>query len=215
MLNVLKDNNVLKQMMIDNILKVKENETIYRRMTALQNEITVSFDTKVIAVTSINNDELSAAFAKAFGQTFALNKAKTLVIDANLYNPSLSKVLKQKEEPASDVEVTTSEKESNYDIIFIDEGIDAVLLKKEIYPSEVYKGGLVNKIIKENEGKYEHFIVLVPSLKKHKEVSLLKGLVNAIILVTQSSMTKKGDIYYALQYLAANELPIAKTVVIK
>ncbi len=213
MFNALKDNNVLKQMMIDNILKVKENETIHRRLTALQNEITVSFDTKVIAVTSVHNDELAAAFGKAFAHSYALNKEKTLVIDANLYNPSLAKLLTKKEE--SDVEVGSSEKEENYEVIFIDEGIDAVCLNKEVYPSEVYKNGLINKIIKDNEAKYDHFVVLVPSLKKHKEVSLLKGLVNAIILVSQSSLTKKGDIYYALQYLVENKLPIAKTVIIK
>ncbi|MBO4668103.1 MAG: hypothetical protein J5666_08295, partial [Bacilli bacterium] len=88
-------------------------------------------------------------------------------------------------------------------------------LSKETYPSEVLKGGIVQRIISENKDNYDHFVVLVPSIKEHKEISLLKDVVTAIVLVAQKNVTKKEHIYNAIQYCAVNKLPLAKTVILK
>ena len=90
-----------------------------------------------------------------------------------------------------------------------------ICLKKEIYPSEVYKTGIVQKIIEEYKEQFDHIIVLVPAIKEHKEVVLLKDVLNAIILVAQKNVTRKESIYNALMYFQKEGLPIAKTVILK
>ena len=201
------------QNMINNLLNVKNNEELVNKLTVLQNEIGVSFNTKVVAVTSIKRDELANAFAKAFAETYAVNGASVLIIDANMYNPCLVKTLNNDGSDDADIEVKSKKEE--YRIQVIDDKARAICLPKEIYPSEVFKSGLIHNIIRDNYDKYDHFVVLVPSIKEHKEVSLLGDILESIILITQRSLTKKEDIYNAIQYFAVNKLPLAKTVILK
>lgn len=194
-----------KERLVKGLLNASYDDETIERLTTLQNEIGISFSTKVVAITSIKHDELAVAFAKAFASAYSANGAKTLVIDANLYNPLLSRLL-------SDLE---GETENGYRTLIIDGQTTAICLPKEIYPSEVYKSGLVQKIISENEREYDHFVVVVPEIKDHKEIVLLKDVVTSIILLTQKDVTKKEHIYNAIQYCAINKLPLAKTMVLK
>ena len=88
-------------------------------------------------------------------------------------------------------------------------------MDKETYPSNVYKSGTIQKIIKDEEKNYEHFIVIVPSVKDHKEVFLLNDVVQAIVMVTQKNVTIKKHIYEAVQFFKETKLPLAKTVVLR
>ena len=100
-------------------------------------------------------------------------------------------------------------------LVALNESVSVICLNQEIYPSEVYKSGLIQKLIKDNEKDFDHIIVLVPSVRQHKEVVLLKDVLTAIILLTQKNLTRKENIYNALQFFAKEELPLAKTVVLK
>lgn len=194
-----------KEKMIANFLDVKNHKNIADGLTTLQNEISVGFNTNVVAVTSINSDKLAAAFAKGFAETYGLNGEKTLIIDANLYNPCLQDVIGG----ANKVE---SKEET---ILVIDDKTKAICMNKEVYPADKYKEKAVHKIIEDNKKEYDHFIVLVPEIRSHKEVYLLGDIIQSIILVTQRNVTKKKDIYEAIQFFNVNKLPLAKTVVLK
>lgn len=192
------------------LLNISSNKDILNRFTTLQNDIGVSFETKIIGVTSIKNDPMAAAFAKAFADTYAHNGTRALIVDANMYNPSLEGLVGQ-----ADVEVVDGETKEEYKIQELSENVSMICLKKEIYPSEVYKTGIVQKIIEEYKEQFDHIIVLVPAIKEHKEVVLLKDVLNAIILVAQKNVTRKESIYNALVYFQKEGLPIAKTVILK
>ena len=194
-----------KEKMIANFLDVKNHKNIADGLTTLQNEISVGFNTNVVAITSINSDKLAAAFAKGFAETYGLNSEKTLIIDANLYNPCLQDVIGS----ANKVE---SKEET---ILVIDDKTKAICMNKEVYPADKYKEKAVHKIIEDNKKEYDHFIVLVPEIRSHKEVYLLGDIIQSIILVTQRNVTKKKDIYEAIQFFNVNKLPLAKTVVLK
>ena len=194
-----------KEKMIANFLDVKNHKNIADGLTTLQNEISVGFNTNVVAITSINSDKLAAAFAKGFAETYGLNNEKTLIIDANLYNPCLQDVIGS----ANKVE---SKEET---ILVIDDKTKAICMNKEVYPADKYKEKAVHKIIEDNKKEYDHFIVLVPEIRSHKEVYLLGDIIQSIILVTQRNVTKKKDIYEAIQFFNVNKLPLAKTVVLK
>ena len=184
----------------------KNNEEVVKRMTVLHNEVSVSFETKIIAITSTNDDKLASAFALSFANAYSKNGNKCLVVDANLYNPVL------KDQAGVDIEVSGAE--DDYQLTKVDDNVDAVCLNKETYPSDVFKNGKIHRIINENKDNYDHIIVLVPSIKEHKEVSLLKDLINAILLVTQKNSTRKADIYNAAIYFSEEKLPLAKTIVL-
>ncbi len=200
---LIRSNN--KQKIINGLLNASLDDETIERLTSLQNEIGVSFSTKVIAITSIKDDDLAVAFAKAFASAYSVNNDRTLIIDANLYNPLLRHALKE----------TDGDRNQGYKVTFVDGKTNAVCLNKETYPSEVLKGGLVQRIIEENKDNYDHFVVLVPSIKEHKEIVLLNDVITAVLLVAQRNVTKKEYIYNAIHYCAANKLPLAKTVILK
>ena len=201
-----------KQEKIDALLNVKNNEELFIALTALQNEISVGFNTKIIAVVGIKGEELTAAFSKGFGEAYALNGSKSLVIDANLYNPSLARLLNNGEDEG-DVEVVDNNQQ--YKITTLSDKLSALSLSKQIYPSELFKSGIIQNAIKEHKNEYEHFVIIVPEIKNHKEIFLLADIIECIVLLTFKNITRKKDIFDAIQFMNANKLPLAKTVLLK
>lgn len=195
--------------LLNGLLTSKDKEEKIKALTTLQNEISVSFSTKVVAIAGIKDDELAAYFAKAFADAYSANGSTSLIIDANLYNQKLKSII------GSDDSVEVKEEGKEKQFLFVDKNTEAWCLDNEVYPSTVYKSGIIQKTINDNKDKYDHFILIVPSIKEHKEVSLLKDVIDSIILVSQKNVTLKEHIYYAIQYLRENKLPLAKTVVIK
>lgn len=185
-----------KEKVINGLLNIRDNEEMKNALIYLQNEIGVSFSTKVIAISSISCDDLAAAYAKAFAEVYGYNNEKTLIIDANMYNPCLAKMLE-------DLKVEKGDK------------VDIVSLDKEIYPAEAYKSGAVKKVLEEHKDKYTHYLILVPSIDEHKEISLIADSLDSIILVTRRNFTRKESIFNAIQYCRANNLPLAETVILK
>lgn len=189
-------------LMIQGLLDTKNNEKMISKLTVLQNEISVAYDTKVLAITSIKDDELSAAFAYALAEAYHINGSSSLIIDANLFDPRLSNLLK-KEKEGEDLSIQN-----------IADGIDGVFMNQEIYPSITYKSKAIQKLIEDNKDKYDHFIVLVPSVYEHKEIALLGDAIDSTLLVTRQDVTKKKDIYEALCFLATEKIKVSKTVVL-
>lgn len=198
-----------------NLLNVNNNDELFAAITTLQNEINVGFDTKVIAVTSIKNDALAAAFGKALSDAYVKNESSALIIDANMYNPQLEGLLELGDASKSDLVVEDGSVVGGYKLFNLSPKNAVVCIDKQVYPGVAYKNKAIHKIIKDNEKSYEHFIVLVPSIKDHKELVLLSDVVDAVVLVTKRSATKKQHIFDAVRFCELNKLPLAKTVVIK
>ena len=199
---------------INGLLNVKSNDKMFNDFTVLQNEISVNYPAKVISVVGVKNDKLAAAFAKALADSYAKNGSSCLLIDANLYNPCLGGLL-GKNNASSDVEIKDNDTNKSFRLEKLDDNTSVVCMDKEIYPSNIYKAGAVQQLIKDNEKSFEHFIVVMPAVKEHKEIVLIKDIVDSIILVTQKDITIKEHIFNAIQFFKENELPLAKTVVLK
>lgn len=199
---------------INGLQDVQNNKELFKAITVLQNQISVGFNTKVIAVCGVNNDKLAAAFAKALVDSFSQNKSSCLLIDANLYNPCLSEMVGA-HKVESFLEFKDTHSNNNFRMAHINNNVQAVCMNSEIYPSNTYKSGAIQRMIKDEEKVYNHFIVIMPSVKDHKEIYLLKDVVDAIILVTQKNVTIKKHIYEAIQFFNENKLPLANTVVLK
>ena len=203
-----------KKSKVEVLSNFNKDSELFQKFITLQNEINVTHDTKVIAVTSIENDLLTAAFANALALTYAFNDSKTMIIDANMYNPSLNEVLCDSN--SSDVcvlENNDNKSELAHETTKVNENLDALCFDKQVYPGNVFKSKVIQDVIKKEGSKYEHFIILVPSIKEHKEVSLLKDVLKSIVLVVRKDVTKKKDIYEAISFFREAELPLAKTVI--
>lgn len=193
-----------KEIISTSLANVAENEELHQRLTALHNDISVRFNTKVIAVVSINDDLLATAFAKAVADDYAINGESSLLIDANMYEPCLGSILGH---PLSKLEEANPAQ--------VSEKITAICLEKETYPSQILKGGLVQNLLKKHKDSADHVIIVAPSLKTHKDIALLGDVLEAVILVTQQDVTVKKDIFNALRFFETCKLPLAKTVLLK
>ena len=191
-----------KKAILENLKGIEGSESLREIFTALQNDISVSFNTGIVAIASVSDDSLSAAFAKAYADDFALNGGSALIIDANMYDPRLADYLG----------LTPNE---NNEPVQLGEKVSAICLKKEIYPSSVMKEGLVHNLIEAHKGNFNHIVIIAPSIKKHKDISLLSEDLDCVLLLSQRHVTKKADIFNALRYFEAEKLPLAKTILLK
>lgn len=202
--------------MTDKLLHLRQNPEMFKSFTALQNEVGVSFDSNVIAIASITSDKLSAAFAKAYADTFALNGSKVLIIDANMYNPSLATLLGSSTE--DDVLTTSLDVHSapiQSELQQIEENVSLLTMSQEIYPSHIYRNGDVAAMIEEKKASFDHIVVIVPSVKNHKEVQLLEGIIDSLLLVVRRSVETKKDIFEAACFFQEAKLPLAKAVILR
>ena len=206
----------MKRDALDYLSHVNSDASLFENLTKLQNEINVYFDTKVLAVTSVDDDVLAAAFAKALADTYGMNGSAALIIDANLYNPSLEDYIQKHSNTDTITIAEKNEMLSGYNRkLALGGNVKTVCLDKQTYPGNTYKDRAVHNIIESSKNGYEHIIVLVPSVKEHQDVVLLKDIINSAIVVTKRNVTKKEDIYNAIQFFRINELPLAKTILIK
>ena len=192
-------NTSLEKDILDNLIKI-------------QNDVGVNFSSKIVGIASIDNDFLAATFARGYALAYSSNNLRTLIIDANMYNPILFKAFNKED---FSVEIYKNKEEQFLCVPTIDENISIISLNKEVYPSDIYKTGVIEKIIRSHEKDFDHFIVLTPCLEEHKEIVLLKEVLSAIILVVEKNVTKLEYIFNAIEYCKENQLPLAKTVILK
>ena len=191
----------VKEKIVEGLLDLEGHPDILQSLVDMQNEIGVGFDMKVLAITSIHNDKMAAAFAKAFADVFAHNGSSSLIIDASLYKPSLAGVL--------------GLTGCTHELRVLNDKISVLCSDKEVYPSKLFREKEVQRVIEENKRNFDHIIVLVPAVREHKEIALLKGVIDSAIIVTQRNITQKKDIFDAACFFQAEDLPLSKVVILK
>lgn len=212
-------NNSNKPSSAEKLSTLQYESDLFEKLTDLQNEINVGYDTKVIAITNIENDVLAASFAKALADTYAFNNSSCLIIDANLYNPSFEKAL-ELAKVVGDVRkigslTNDALSKEGYHLAYLSNKTNYLSIDKQTYPGIIFKDKFIQKFIEEHGRNYDHFIIIAPCIKKHKDLFLLADVVKSIVLVAQRDITKKKDIFEAISFCRNNNLPLAKTVVVE
>ena len=207
-INLFRNNDKLKTSLLDT-----NRKEVFNSLTALQNEISVSFETKVIAITSISNDSLCAAFAESFSNAYNLNQSSVLIIDANLYNPSLRSIYDKTLTESTDTESDCSTLSEGC-LLKINEKKATMFLNEQTYPSVAFKNGIIHKIINDRRDEFDHIIMLMPSINKHKDISIFKDIVDSVILVVEKNRTKREDVFDAVNYCKTLKIPLAKVVIV-
>ena len=68
--------------MVGNLLNISSHPKTLEKFVRLQNEISIEHDSKVVVITSVGEDKLAAAFAKALADAYVANSSSALIIDA-------------------------------------------------------------------------------------------------------------------------------------
>lgn len=192
---------------VSKLLSFNKESKTFKEISSLQSDLCIAYDTKVVLVTSANDDYLAAAFSKAFANAYALNGKKALVIDANFYNPQLSGMLHLSND---------SENDSAFNNVFnLEENIDVVCSKKEEYPGETIKSDAVGKLINENKDNYDHIIVIAPNLKEHEDALFFTKDAGCVLLTTKRNVTTKSLVYKSIQLFKDNKVSNYRIALIK
>ena len=197
---------------LDAFLSFDEKSKTFNEVINLFNEITSLYSNKVIAIAAVNDDYSSSVIAIALSNALALNKKTSLIIDANLYNPTFPKILEKLNVSQSSVEKGKTKKQ---DFLTINDKVKAICLTPSPFPSEAFKDGVVKKTITENSKKFDHIFVISPNVEMHTDIVILAENVDCILLVSQRDVTEKSRIFKTIQTIKENKLTLAKVLVIK
>ena len=203
-----------------NLLKTREQKLIDKlsnqltsgmveSVSALQNEIMISFPARVIAITSLDNDNISSLFGKIFSESFSTCGENTLIIDAILNNPFLRNLFEFTTE--NDSAIVTE----NYTQLPISKTLSMICFNKSFYSALSLSKDIIGHIINSNNNSFSRFVILIPSVIKRSDILLFKGIIDSVILVTAKSITKKKEVFDAIRFFDTNNLPLAKVVLLK
>lgn len=182
--------------------KFAESDIVNGNMINLQNNIDIFAGIKkVIAVTSADNNFLSGICIKHLADTYANNKQKTLVVEANFHNPILKELY-------GDVEESSN-------IFKVNEYLEIVFATEEVYSAKKLMSEEFVKKIEESKEKYDRVLILVSPVESTKEILVFKDIIETSILVTQKDETLLKNIHNSISFIKKYDIPFAGVVFIK
>ena len=197
---------------LDSLLKDDYSDKLLKDVTKLQNEIAIDCLSKVVAITTIDNPKVTLAFSRLYSNAYSVNGLKTLIIDLNsnqsfldlLFNQNVDRIIPE-----------TFNSKNGCSFVSVDDKTQLVSFAGERYFSELLKTGIVENIINDNNSLFDHFIILMPPIAYNKEILLLSNVLTAVVLVVQKNITKKEDVFNAIQFFKQHSLPLIKTIILK
>lgn len=182
--------------------KFAESDVINNNIINLQNNIDVFAGIKkVIAVTSVDNNFLSGICIKYLADTYANNKQKTLVVEANFHTPILRELY------------GNAETENN--LLKVNEYLEVVFATEEVYSAKKLMSEEFVKKIEEYKEKYDRVLVLVSPVENTKEILVFKDIIETSVLVTKKDETLLKNIHNSISFIKKYDIPFAGVVFIK
>ncbi len=191
--------------MIQHLMNIESRNGLVDKLTALIDEIEMDGEVKVLGITSVEDDSLTAAFAKGLMDAYAINGSSTLLIDANVYSPFLEKHMRKQGDILENKMGNTT----------INGNIGVVFMKESERPEEVLKSGEIEVLIKAQKTNYGHILLLLPSLKEHREAASFNAVFDGVVLVVRRDVTERKDIAKAIDFLDESGSKLKKVVVLK
>ena len=174
------------------------------KFVGLQNSLNAVYKTKVIGVFSLEDSSVSKVFAVAFADAYVENNEKVLLVDGDLYT-----------RPISDFALETEEKSGKSKAIHkLSDGVDYISFSTDSYVSSIYRKGAVQKEIEKQKEKYDHIVVLLPSVVSHKEIALTSELLDVSLMLTFKNKTNLKDVFNINQFFKTANIQNIKTVLI-
>ena len=194
---------------------IKEDEKIISSTIKIQNSINIYADSKVIAV-SVAKDDISVnIIARTLAEMYAFQNQSTLLLDCNMYTPTLNNAFN-----INNIEIGLNNiinEDINIDklVNHITDNLDVVFSCKTVYPTEVFKSKNYIDFISSMKDKYQHIIIIMPSIAEHRDILINKELFTAALLVARKNKVSKKDLYDSIQVLESNNIPYVGTIYVK
>jgi len=195
-----------------NVLNSKSSFFTIEEYKALRANITFSIpscECKIIGITSAEADTGKSTTCLNLAIAFAQAKSKVLIMDCDLRNPSIARLIGQPSAPGiSNVLVSIS---SLYDAIMHVENLDLdVILSGDIppNPSELLGSDRMAGILDKLATQYDYIFIDTPPVIVSDAVILAKRL-TGVVMVVRSGLSKSDYIMSAvsqLKFAGANVL---------
>ena len=180
-------------------LSIQESDKTFDELTSLQNEINTHGDSSRIIIAGINDDYLAATFSKAFADAYVIKGKKVIIFDANFYEPQLTQLL--------NIQSNKVERINKNESIFS--------FDRDPYPTEKNKIDSFLKTINSKAKSFDYTIVVAPNTVSHKDILLLAGKTDHILLVSRRDVTERKAIFNSLKIFEDCSYPTPEVIVVK
>ena len=201
--------------LIDTFINIKQNKELLDSIIKIQNNINIYADSKVIAIATAEDDISLEIVARALSEVYALQEQSTLIIDCNMYNPRLNNLFCKENFEVGLNDIIDESDDYNKLINHITGNLDAVFAKNTNYPTKIFKSKKYFDFICRVKEKYEHIILIMPSIVEHQDILLRKDLITSTLLVARKNRVSKKNLFDSIQILKADNIPYVCTIYLK
>ena len=192
--------------MIQNLLHIDKNMDLLDKVTDLIDDVQIDNKRKIITVLSLGEDALSSSFSKGLSDAFVLNGSSAIVCDLNLQKPFLAKQLAQ--------EITNDDTAFLYSPTGLKPNIDLPLA--QVGGERSFVGEPIESFVRSSADNYEHIICILPAFSACDDASLsFAASADLCLLVVQRDVTKKKELYEAIDALHSHDANLLRVVILK
>lgn len=207
--------NKRDEKLIETFEYIKDDSKIINSTISIQNKINIYANSKIIALVVAQDDISLEITARTMSEVYSLQKQSTLLIDCNMYNPSLSRIFNNPNFEVGLNEIIDETTDANKTINHIHDNLDVVFTKKAIYPTEVFKSNQFMNFINNVKAHYEHIVLVMPALVDHQDILICKNIITAALLVARRNKVSKKDLFDSIQTLESNNIAYVGTIYLK
>lgn len=194
---------------------IEQDEKIIDSTIKIQNNINIYADSKVIAISMAKFDIALAVAARTIAEVYKLQNQKTLLIDCDMYNPSLNNIFNNDNIDTGLNNIIDNNVDVDKLISHFSNNLDVVFTNKTNYPTEIFKSKQYNEFICMSKEKYDHIILIMPAIVEHQDILLNKDLITASMLVARKNKVSKKDLFDSIQFLKLNNISYVGTIFLK
>ena len=191
---VSKTNSLIKKA----VTKLDMNDNLFiKSLVDLQNN-SVLFSNKgfsqIVAITTSKGDfRLVSDFATIYSTTYSNNNEKTLLIDFNFHNPTLSakfSVISKK--------ITTNEIDEFENFVTeINDNLYIIACDKFLYQYKIFKNDKLFSFLNEAKSNFDHIVIIVPPVLDNPDILFLKDIVDDVLLLSKKDFSRRKEIVRA------------------
>lgn len=180
----------------------QNNLSIYSRKHPIQ----------TVAVAAPRKLEEFDLFVKAFVDTYA--KESTLVIDLNMREPLLDKLLPT--EHKTNLSQLIDKNLTLDDLaVHVKDNLDAIYIDHIDYLDKVLCSAAFTNLMTKAREKYNHIVFVSPAWMKYQDLALVRKHLDAILLFSVKNKTRRDDIVKSIETFDLLKLPYVGTTFIK
>lgn len=194
---------------------IKQDERIINSTIEIQNNINIYANSKIIAIAVAKKDISLCVVARTIAEVYAIQNQSTLLIDCDMYNPSLNDVFNKEFIEVGLNDIIDDKINLNKLFYHFSNNLDVVFAKKTNYPTDIFKSKQYNDFINMAKEKYEHILLVMPELTTHQDILMNKNIITATLLIARKNKSSKKDLFDFIEILKENSIPYVGTIYLK